>query len=150
MGRVDATARAVLVFGFGVLAGWYLATHYFGAAPPGVSASVDPGGPASANAQSLTHQRVGESAGSGDGWTDFFPLQNGPAYITVRYSGSTPLRLQLYEDQGMPMVFGDEAEAVLGGQFKEWKAMARAPIDVPGHYRMRIVSDGDWKVTVAQ
>lgn len=150
MTRLDGPAQFILVFGLGLVVGLYLAGQPVGEQLRAAAASGNQGAAPTTGKPVPSRQTIGESAGSGDGWTDVFPLRDGIAHITVRYSGSGPLHFGLVDEHGSSLWTADGAEAVVGGQFSGWKAGAKATIQSPGRYRFRIRSDGDWKITVAQ
>ena len=150
MNRLQGTVGYIVVFGVGLLVGVHIAAQPLEAYLREAAALDSHGPAASPNSPAPTRQKVAESGGSGDGRTDVFDLREGPAYITVRYNGTGPLRFKLLNEHGVPVGTSDGPSGLVGGDFLSWKAVTQAQIDTAGRYALEVGSGGDWKITVSQ
>lgn len=146
MKRLQGVSGYLLIFACGILLGSVWAGKSADTFLRGVASAENQ----TANRLASSIQKVGESSGSGDGWTDPFTLREGRAGITVQSKGHGPLSFRLVEER--TLLVGEEVgpTATLEGEFGMWKLVTQAPIDTPGRYLLRISGDGDWKVTVSQ
>lgn len=135
-----------VIFALGMLAG----SHFGGQSVDAYVRAIVAGESQPTNRQASVLQKVSESEGSGEGWTDPFSLQQGRVMITVQHKGNGPLSFRLVDQRSASSGASNGPGVMVAGEFDSWKIAAQTHIDTPGTYLLGVDAAGDWKTTVAQ